>query len=287
MRISVNRRKSASNKNKDSKETMSFWEHLEDLRRFLIRAIIVIALFFVIIFINKDVFFTKIILAPKETWFFTNAFLCRMSETLSIKVICINAVPLKLINIQIAGQFTAHILVSLIGAMVLSFPFILWQLWIFAKPALYAEEIKKVKGFIAICSFLFFTGVLFAYFIIIPLALNFLGTYQVSPSVENTISLMSYISTVSLISLAMGLVFQLPVLVFFLTRIGLLTISLLKKNRKIVFVIILILSAIITPPDVFSQLLVAFPLYVLYEISILICKKTDEKNIAQSTSNVI
>jgi len=252
---------------------MSFSEHLDDLRRYLIRIIIAIASAFILVFINKRFLFETVIFAPKQAGFFTNDLLCRLSENLNMPVLCINHSALELINIQLAGQFTAHIMVSLITALIIVFPFILWQIWLFVKPGLFAPEVKKLKVFVSFSSFLFFLGVLFAYFIIIPLLLNFLGNYKVAAQVSNTISLMSYISTVSLVTLAMGVVFQLPVLVFFLTRVGILTPELMQRNRKIVFIALLILSAIITPPDVISQLLVVFPLYILFEISIIISKK--------------
>ncbi len=252
---------------------MSFGDHLEELRRYIIRIIAVLFVAFIILFINKEILFGHIILAPKESTFLTNSFMCQIAQKLDVSALCINKNELQLINIQLAGQFTAHILVALIGAIILAFPFILWQLWLFVKPGLYAREIQKFKRFIGVSSVLFFTGVFFAYFIIVPLAINFLGNYKVDESVVNTISLMSFITSVSLITLAMGIVFQMPVMVYFFTKIGWLSPELMQKNRKIVFIILLILSAIITPPDVFSQLLVVFPLYLLFEISIIISKK--------------
>jgi len=252
---------------------MSIGDHLEELRKYLIRIIVAIIIMAVVVFINKDFLFEDIILAPKESYFFTNKVLCNLSEILNIKHLCINSNKLELINIQLAGQFSAHIMISIIVAIVLVFPFALWQLWLFIKPGLYKYERKGFHRFVFISSVLFITGTLFAYIVVVPLALNFLGNYSVHDSVANRISLMSYVNSVSLIPLTMGLVFQLPVFVFFFTRIGWLTPQILRKNRKIVFILILILSAIITPPEVFSLILVALPLYVLYEISIKIASK--------------
>lgn len=265
--------KSALPKDDGGPVLMSFGDHLEELRRYIIRIVAALILVFIIVFVNKHFLFTRVILAPKDSGFFTNRLLCHISENLNMNALCINTHDLQLINIHLAGQFTAHILVSLIAAIVVVFPFILWQLWLFVRPGLYAAEVKKIKNFTFISSVLFFSGVLFAYFIIVPLAINFLGSYKVDATVENTISLMSFVSSVSLITLALGVVFQLPVFVYFLTRIGWLTPGIMRNNRKIVFIALLVLSAVITPPDVFSQLLVVGPLYLLFEISIKISKK--------------
>jgi len=218
-------------------------------------------------------------LSPREPWFLTNALLCKLSVALNIHGLCINSVPLKLINIQLTGQFTAYMLVTFIASLILTFPYILWQLWLYVKPAFFHYEIVKFNKFISITSLLFITGVLFGYFIIVPLTINFLGTYKVSAEVDNTISLMSYISTVSFLTLIMGVVFQLPLFIYFISKAGLISPQLMRKNRKIVIVIILIISAVITPTtDAFSQLIVAIPLYFLYELSIFICRKQNLKS---------
>lgn len=260
------------NRKKLPAENMSFGDHLDELRKYLIRIILAVTIVSVIVFINKDFLFEDIILAPNEPGFFTNRIMCNLSERFDMPNLCINEKSLDLINIQLAGQFSAHILITIIASIALSYPFIIWQLWLFVKPALYKKERKGVNKFISISTILFLTGVSFAYFIIVPLALNFLGNYSVNESVKNTISLMSYISSVSIIPLTMGIVFQLPILVYFLTKIGWLTPKILQKSRKLVFVIILIVSAIITPPEAFSLIMVAIPLYLLYEISIIIAK---------------
>jgi len=252
---------------------MSLGEHIDELRRYLLRIILVFVIVFVCLLFFKNFLFQNIIFAPKESWFITNKLLCKLAVMLNIESLCINNSSFKLINIQLVGQFTAHLLITLFSALILIFPYILSQIWLFVKPALYPAEIKKMRKFATIASLLFFMGIMFGYYIILPLTINFLGNYKVSPDVENTISLMSYVSTVSLITLIMGFVFQLPVLIYFLNNVGLITPEFLRKNRKIIIVVILILSAIITPPDVFSQILVAIPLYVLYEISIVISKR--------------
>lgn len=257
--------------------SLTFWGHLQELRRHLIRSALAVFIFSILAFVNKDIIFELIILAPKEAHFITNQLFCQLAESLSTPALCINQSPLKLINIDMAGQFTTHLMISIIAGFIIAFPYLIFEIWRFISPALTSRE-KAASGLaVTSISLLFFTGVLFSYFLIVPLTINFLGTYQVSSLVENQIALRSYISTVSGVTFATGLVFELPVLVYFLARIGVLTSSMMRKNRKVSFVIILVLSAIITPPDVFSQIMVGLPLYVLYEISIFISKAV-EKN---------
>lgn len=259
--------------NDEAPGVMSLGEHLDELRKYIIRILLVItACFFVLLFF-KEFLFEKIILAPREPWFFTNRMLCKLSVYLNSDVLCINAHALKLINIQLAGQFSAHMLVSLVASLIITFPVLLRQIWLFVKPALFPHEIKKFRTFISAATFLFLSGVSFGYFLVVPITINFLGTYQVSEEISNTITLMSYISTVSLITLIMGIVFQLPVLIYFITKAGLITPEFMKKNRKIIIVVIFIIAAIITPPDALSQFMVAVPMYILYEVSIFICRK--------------
>ncbi len=258
-------------------ESMSFWGHIEQLRKHLIRSAIAIIIFAIFAFINKSFIFHNIILAPKESYFITNKLFCKLSELFSIPTICINQFPLKIINIELAGQFTTHITVSIISGIILAIPYIFWELWRFIKPALHKHEQKSAKNGVFKASLLFFAGILFSYFLIVPLAINFLGSYQVSAFVENQISLKSYINTVTMVTFATGVVFELPVFIYFLSRIGLVTPEFLIKNRRIAIVLILIVSAIITPPDVFSQILVGIPLYILYEFSIGIARKQYKK----------
>jgi sec-independent protein translocase protein TatC len=191
----------------------------------------------------------------------------------NVEALCLDNLALEIINIKMSGQFLTHLYVSIVSGVVLAFPFILWEIWKFVRPALLPNEKTYSRGGVLVSSFLFLVGVFFSYFLIVPLTLHFLGTYQVSDSVDNTISLSSYISTVVSVTFAVGVVFELPILVYFLTKIGVVTPEMMKKNRKYMFVILLALSAIITPPDVFSQILVCLPLMLLYEISISISKR--------------
>ncbi len=256
---------------------MTFWEHLEVFRKHIVRIAIVIMLFSTLAFIFKSFLFDKIIFAPKEPSFFTNYWLCKLSEYVNISAICINDISLDLINIELAGQFRAHILVAIVSGIILAFPYIIYEILRFIKPALSVKERKGLNSFIFSTTLLFITGVLFGYYIISPLTINFLNKYEVSSQVSDTINLFSYISTVVMLALTTGIVFELPVFIFFLSKIGIITPQKLKKYRKHAIVLFLIISGIITPPDVFSQFLVAIPLYLLYEFSIKISRKVHEK----------
>ncbi len=260
-------------KNDYAGQEKTFWQHLEELRWNLIRSIIVVLLFSIIAFLNRKIIFDQIILAPKDSEFITYHLLCKLGEILSLKSLCINASSLKIINISLSGQFMTHVYVSIVIGLILAAPYIIWEIWRFIKPALKENEKKYSKSFVLITSSLFLTGILFSYFLIVPFTIRFLGTYHVSSFVQNTISLKSYINTVVSLTFAVGLVFELPVLVYFLTEVGMLTPSFMRKNRKYMFILILILAAIITPPDAFSQIMLSIPLVLLYEWSIHISKR--------------
>jgi sec-independent protein translocase protein TatC len=265
-------------KKAESKEgEMSFWDHLRDLRGHIIRSLIAIVIFAIVAFLNKNFIFNHIILAPKEADFITNQLLCRLGTLINIDYFCVSEFSLSLINISMAGQFMTHMYISFMAGVVVAAPYIIYEFWKFVEPALYDHEKKNSGSTVIICSLLFLTGVVFSYYLIVPLALNFFGTYQVSTEVSNQISLSSYISTVVSVTISVGVVFELPVIIFFLTKAGLISIEFLKKNRKYMLVIVLILSAIITPPDVFSQVLVTLPLMILYEFSILMAKRAIKK----------
>ena len=262
---------------KTTENEMSFLDHLEALRWHLVRSIVSIIVFAIVAFIFKDFIFSNIIIAPKTPEFFTNRNLCAFGTWIGINALCINADPFQLININMAGQFTTHIMVSMIIGLIGAFPYLIFEMWRFIGPALYDKEQQYAKGAVFYISLLFILGVLFAYYVIIPLSVHFLGSYQVSEEVINQINLMSYISLVSAIALAVGLIFELPVLIYFLTKIGLVTPEYLKKYRRHALVILLALSAIITPPDVFSQILVVLPLMFLYEVGIRLSKRIIRK----------
>ena len=260
---------------------MSFLEHLEELRWHLVRSILAVMVFAIVAFVFKDFIFTKVILAPKSPEFFTNRMFCQLGNLLNIQSLCINSNPFQVINTQMAGQFMTHMMISLIVGIIVAFPYIFFEFWRFMQPALYTKEKRHARGAVFYSSFLFLLGILFGYYLIVPLSVNFLGSYSVSEEVVSMINLRSYISTVASVSLASGIIFELPVLVYFLTKIGLITPEFLKKYRRHSFVVILTLSAIITPPDIFSQVMVCFPLIFLYEIGISISRNIIKKEKAR------
>jgi sec-independent protein translocase protein TatC len=270
----------SNKKGKTGEKEMSFLEHLEELRWHIIRSILAIVVMFVVAFIFKKVIFDYIILAPRNPEFFTNRILCDFGHFLNrvfnspnkFNALCINNTKFNLINIQMSGQLTTHIATALISGVILAFPFVVNEFWKFFKPALRENEKKYIRGAVLSTSGLFFAGVIFGYYMIVPFSIQFLSTYQISDQVVNQINVRSYIGTLTSIVLASGLIFELPIFAFFLTKIGIITPSFLKTYRRYAIVIIFIVAAIITPPDVFSQTLVAIPMLGLYEISILVSK---------------
>lgn len=257
---------------KKKEKEMSFLEHLEELRWHIIRAVLAIAIMAIAAFIFKNLIFDKIILAPRMPGFFTNRILCQIGEALNTRALCINTNPFDLISIRMSGQITTHIIVALVSGVILAFPFVVWEFWRFFKPALNVNEKKYARGAVFAASILFFAGVIFGYFIIIPLSIHFLGSYVVSDVITNQINISSYIGTITKTALASGLIFELPILAFFLTEIGLIDPPFLKQYRKYAILVCFIVAAIITPPDVFSQALVVVPLLGLYEVSIVISR---------------
>jgi len=257
-------------KGKNGEKEMSFLQHLEELRWHIIRSILAIVFFMIIAFIFKNILFNTIILGPKSPGFITNRLLCELGEYLKTTALCINTKPLNLISIKMSGQITTHITAAMVAGLILAFPVILWEFWQFFKPALKPSEAKYAKGAVFAASGLFFIGVLFGYFMLAPLSIHFLSSYEVDPSVVNQINIRSYIGTLTSVCLATGLVFELPIIAFFLTKIGIITPKFMRKYRRHAIVVIFIIAAIITPPDVFSQTLVAIPLLILYEVSIFI-----------------
>jgi sec-independent protein translocase protein TatC len=270
--------------NKQNKE-MSFLDHLEELRWLLIRASAFILGGGIIAFIFNDFIFNKIIFAPKDSSFITYRFFCKIAKKFNFDdSFCQQELPFEIQNRTMDGQFSVLIWTSITAGFIISVPFILWEIWKFISPALYKKEKKYAKFFIVVSSLLFFIGVLFGYFVITPLSINFLTNLEVSSLIKNQIDINSYIGLVKTTSLACGLVFELPIIIYFLSIMGLVSPQFLREYRKYAIVLILILAAVITPPDVISQIIVSIPLLILYEISIYISKfvqkKTslDEKN---------
>ncbi len=253
---------------------MSFLEHLEVLRWHLVRSTIAILFFAILCFIGKGILFDVIIFGPKDPNFITYRLFCEFSRVIGItELFCMSEMPFEILNTRMAGQFSTHVWVSLIAGFILAFPYVLYEVWRFIKPGLRNTERKYSRGIIFFASILFMLGVLFGYYLIVPLSVQFLGSYTVSAEVKNLIDLNSFITTVSTVTLSTGLIFELPIVVYFLAKVGILTPDWMRKYRRHAFVVTLVLSAIITPPDISSQVLVSLPIVLLYEMSIKICAR--------------
>ena len=251
---------------------MSFLDHLEELRWHLIRSTIAVVVLAALAFIFKRFIFDVLIFGPSKPGFPTYTMFCDISRYLGMDTFCFQEMPFKIQSRTMAGQFSAHMWTSIYAGIIVAFPYILYEFWRFISPGLKEKERKSSRGFIVIASILFFLGVLFGYYLITPLSINFLGNYQVSKEVINQFDLESYIALVRTSVLACGIVFELPILMYILTKIGLVSPEILRKYRKFALIIVLVLSAVITPPDIVSQIIVAIPILILYEVSIYISK---------------
>ncbi|CAG2532438.1 MULTISPECIES: twin-arginine translocase subunit TatC [Maribacter] len=260
-----------SSKATTSPNEMSFLDHLEELRWHLIRSVLAVVIIGSVAFLMKDFIFDTVIFGPKKMDFPTYKLFCDIATYFGFdSAFCADKLPFTIQSRLMSGQFSAHIWTSIWAGFIIGFPYVLYEMWKFISPGLYEKERRNSRGFIFIASFLFFLGVLFGYYVVSPLSINFLGTYQVSSEVTNEFDLASYISTVRASVIACGVLFELPIIIFFLTKIGLVTPEIMRKYRKIALVVVLILSAVITPPDVASQIIVAIPVLILYQVSIYI-----------------
>lgn len=249
---------------------MSFLDHLEELRWHLFRSVVAVVVSTVLAFIGKGWVFA-IIEGPRKIDFWTYRKMCELSDYLSLgDALCIKELNFTLNNMDMAGQFTQHIVISFAVGLVIAFPYIFWEFWRFFKPALKKSERKFARGIVFFSSLLFMLGILCGYFLLTPISIQFLANYTLSEGIINTITISSYISTITMVTFAAAIVFELPIVVFFLTKAGLVTPKLLREHRKHALIVILIISAIITPPDITSQILLTVPFFVLYEISILV-----------------
>ena len=273
-------------KNKNEAKEMSFLDHLEELRWHLIRSTIAVVLLGAIAFIAKEFIFDVLLFGPSKGDFPTYKILCRAASFLGFEdSFCFDELPFRIQSRTMAGQFSAHIWTSITAGFIVAFPYVLYEFWKFISPGLHINERRSSRGFIIIASILFFFGVLFGYYVVTPLSINFLGSYRVSELVFNDFDLSSYISLVRASVLASGLIFELPIIIYFLTKIGIVTPEILRKYRKFALVGVLILSAIITPPDIASQVIVAVPVIILYELSIFISKAVVKNQLKKAKKN--
>ncbi len=279
-----NKEKNKNTAVRSNAKEMSFLDHLEELRWTIIKSVVSVMIFAVVAFIFKDIIFDEVLFAPREPDFFTNLKFCDFGKFIGSESLCINTTYFDIINIQMSGQFMTHIKVSLVIGFILAFPYIFWQFWQFISPALHTNEKGYARGSVFWSSVLFIMGVLFGYYIITPITVHFFSNYMVSETVDNQINLTSYISIINSVVLSCGVVFELPILIFFLSKAGIVSPEFLKKYRKHALIIILTLSAIITPPDIFSQIIVSIPLLILYEVGIIISKRVTKKRALQTSS---
>jgi sec-independent protein translocase protein TatC len=262
-------------------EEMSFLEHLEELRWHLVRASAAVVIGAVFVFIKAEYIMDKILFAPKYPGFVTNKAFAWMANQFNSPDLAINTQPFNIINYDMAGQFSTNISIALIGGIILSIPYIFWEFWRFIKPALYEKERKHATGAVFYSTLLFMLGVFFGYFLIVPLSTHFFGSYRVSAEIVNQINLNSYISSVTTIILGSGIVFELPIIIYFLSKVGLISSDFLISYRKHAYVLLLLLAAIITPPDIFSMLLVSGPLIALYELGVFLSKQIERKRVTE------
>nr|WP_294872834.1 twin-arginine translocase subunit TatC [uncultured Pedobacter sp.] len=267
-------------KGKTLEAEMSFFDHIDVLRKHLLRALAIVLVLTIGAFYYTDFIFNTIIMGPKNPSFWTYRMMCKLVERFpSIgPEFCITKIDAKIINTEMAGQFTLQLNSCVMVGIILGIPYLLFELWLFIKPALHENERKSASGFVAFASFLFFLGILFGYYIICPLSINFLTNFTVSPEIQNTFTIDSYLSSVMTLTLGSGVIFQLPVIIYILSKLGVMTPAFMRASRRYSTVLILIIAAVVTPTaDPYTMLIVALPLFLLYELSIFISASIEKK----------
>ncbi len=262
-------------------------DHLEELRWLLVRSSLAIVIVAIGAFFVSDFIFNDIIFGPKDPNFVTYQYFCHLSKAIGVESFCVTELPFVIQNTDVEGQVSLLIWTCITVGFIVAFPYILWEFWKFIKPALYEKEQKNAKSFMFVTSFLFFLGVLFGYYVIVPMSINFFATFTVSPEIKNEFNVQSYIGMIKTSVVACGLFFELPIIIYFLTKLRLVTPKFLRDHRRYAIVLVLVLAAIVTPPDVVSQTIVAIPLLLLYEISILISAVVHKKQLANETKSLI
>lgn len=250
---------------------MSFLDHLEELRWHVVRSLMAIMVFMIIAFFAAPWIFDNIIFAPAKASFASFQILCRLGDYFGVDGLCIKQFPFKIQSRYMTGQFTMQFTAAFVIGLIVAFPYVVWELWRFVRPGLYNKERKVSRGAVAAISFLFLTGVLFGYYVMCPMSIWFFATYSISPVIQNEFDITSYVGTVVGLIIGSGLLFQLPVVVYFLTQVGILTPRFMRSYRKHAIIVILIIGAFVTPsPDAISLMVVSVPLYILYESSIFV-----------------
>lgn len=265
---------------------MSFVEHLDELRIHLIRIVISLCISAVFVFFATKAILKHVVFGPLNEDFLTYRLMCQLSDYLQLgDAMCYSPAQINLITLDMGEAFLLHIKICFFGGFVVAFPYILWELWKFIKPALYDKEIKAANGLVIVSSLLFLTGITFGYFILAPFAINFLVGYEL-PMVNaadngNLIKATSLINYMIMFTMPVGIIFELPIVVYYLSKMGLLTDTFMRTYRKHSIVLILIIAALVTPPDIMTQVIIGIPIYILYEVSISIAaRQTKKRNAA-------
>lgn len=268
----------ASNRTNTEKAEMTFIEHLDALRAHLFRCAIAIGIGAIFIAIYNDFIIQRVLLGPTRPDFPTYTYLCRLSNYLGFgNKFCMKEIHLEMQSTTLTGQFDVYLDVIVIGGIVAAFPYILYEFWKFVKPALNKNELSNTRGVIFWVSSLFFIGIFFGYFILSPYTVNFFANFSLGNNIKNIPTISSYFNTVLPLTLGCGLAFQLPLILFFLAKIGIVSATSLKNFRKYAILIIVVITGIICPPDMFSQIICSVPLVVLYEVGILVCRRVEKK----------
>ena len=267
------------NVNKTNTAEMSFFEHLDELRSHIFKSTVAVAIGACLVAYYNTFIVRRILMGPMHPDFPTYTFLCRMGDKLNLgSTLCLHQISIKMQSNVVGGQFGVYFNIILIGGFILAFPYVFWQFWKFIKPGLTTNEARNTKGVIFWVSFLFFIGVLFGYFVLAPYTVNFFANFSLDDNIENLWTINSYFNTIVPLILGAGLAFQLPLVMYFLAKADIVSSAYLKRVRKYAVLIIFIVAAIITPPDMLSQIICAIPLVLLYEISILLCKRVEKKD---------
>ncbi|MFD2597706.1 twin-arginine translocase subunit TatC [Sphingobacterium corticis] len=270
------------NKGESLEAEMSFFEHIEVLRWHLIRSVIAIMVFAMLSFTFYDFVFNQIIMGPKNLDFWTYRMMCKVGDLLSLDGFCVERIPFNIINTELAGQFMLQINSCLLMAVALGFPYLLFEVWLFVKPALTDVERKGARGFVFYATILFIIGALFGYYIVVPLSVNFLANVSLSEEITNQITIDSYLSTIATLTLGCGVIFLLPILIFILSKLGIMTPEFMRASRRYAIVIILVIAAIITPTaDVITLLTVSAPMFILYELSISVSANVKRRKLQE------
>jgi sec-independent protein translocase protein TatC len=270
--------------NAEQKAEMSFFDHLDELRKHLFRSAIAIILGAILVHVFNNFIIKKVLMGPTHSDFPTYTLLCKLGNYLHMgNSLCLSEIKVRLQSNSVAGQFGVYVNILIIGGIIIAFPYVFWQFWKFLKPALKTNELKGTRGVILWVSTLFFIGVLFGYFVVAPYTINFFANFTIDENVENIWTINSYFSTMIPLILGSGMAFQLPLVLYFLAKIDIVSTAFLKKYRKHSILVIVIAVSAITPPDMLSTIVCSIPLILLYEVSIILCKGVERKKKKQDS----